>query len=171
MPIYSQQNLQEDIVCILFLEQCQGFIGETNKGKFVGHFITVRGIVTRVSDVKPSALVIAYTCDKCGYEIFQEVNSKTFTPLTECNSPSCVNDNNKGQLFMSTRASKFSAFQEVKIQELSSQVPVGHIPRSLTVHVNGDLVRSMNPGDTVDLSGIFMPSPYTGYRIESWIVD
>ena len=85
-------------------------------------------------------------------------------PLTECNSPSCVNDNNKGQLFMSTRASKFSAFQEVKIQELSSQVPVGHIPRSLTVHVNGDLVRSMNPGDTVDLSGIFMPSPYTGYR-------
>ncbi|KAL6450565.1 LOW QUALITY PROTEIN: MCM7 DNA replication licensing factor MCM7 [Candida maltosa Xu316] len=134
------------------------------KGKFVGHYITVRGIVTRVSDVKPSALVIAYTCDKCGYEIFQEVNSKTFTPLTECNSPSCVNDNNKGQLFMSTRASKFSAFQEVKIQELSSQVPVGHIPRSLTVHVNGDLVRSMNPGDTIDLSGIFMPSPYTGYR-------
>lgn len=152
--------------CLYFvpLSNAKALSVRQTKGKFVGHFITVRGIVTRVSDVKPSALVIAYTCDKCGYEIFQEVNSKTFTPLTECNSPSCVNDNNKGQLFMSTRASKFSAFQEVKIQELSSQVPVGHIPRSLTVHVNGDLVRSMNPGDTVDLSGIFMPSPYTGYR-------
>ncbi|KAI5952604.1 mcm7 [Candida jiufengensis] len=134
------------------------------KGKFVGHYITVRGIVTRVSDVKPSVLVIAYTCDKCGYEIFQEVNSKVFTPLTVCNSPVCSADNNKGQLFMSTRASKFSSFQEVKIQEMSNQVPVGHIPRSLTIHVNGDLVRSMNPGDTVDVSGIFMPSPYTGYR-------
>lgn len=65
---------------------------------------------------------------------------------------------------MSTRASKFSSFQEVKIQELSNQVPVGHIPRSLTIHVNGDLVRCMNPGDTVDISGIFMPAPYTGFR-------
>lgn len=134
------------------------------KGKHVGNYITVRGIVTRVSDVKPSVLVIAYTCDKCGYEIFQEVNSKVFTPLTTCNSPACISDNNKGQLFMSTRASKFSSFQEVKIQEMSNQVPVGHIPRQLTIHVNGNMVRSMNPGDTVDVSGIFMPSPYTGFR-------
>lgn len=134
------------------------------KGSQIGHYITVRGIVTRVSDVKPLVLVNAYTCDKCGYEIFQEVYSKTFTPLKECTAPICKADNNKGQLFMSTRASKFSSFQEVKLQELSNQVPIGHIPRSLTIHVNGDLVRSMNPGDTVDVSGIFMPAPYTGFR-------
>ena len=134
------------------------------KGKHVGHYITLRGIVTRVSDVKPNVLVVAYTCDKCGYEIFQEVNSRVFTPLTTCNSPICSADNVKGHLFMSTRASKFSSFQEVKIQEMSNQVPVGHIPRTMSIHVNGDLVRSMNPGDTVDVSGIFMPLPYTGFR-------
>ncbi|KAK6463582.1 DNA helicase and DNA replication licensing factor [Scheffersomyces coipomensis] len=134
------------------------------KGAHVGHYITVRGIVTRVSDVKPNILVNAYTCDKCGYEIFQEVNSKTFTPLSECDSAACKTNNNKGQLFMSTRASKFSSFQEVKIQELSNQVPVGNIPRTLTIHVNGDLVRALKPGDTADISGIFMPSPYTGFR-------
>lgn len=134
------------------------------KGHHVGKYITVRGIVTRVSDVKPSVLVNAYTCDKCGYEIFQEVNSRTFQPLTECTSAICKTDNQRGQLFMSTRASKFLSFQEVKIQEMSNQVPVGHIPRSLTIHVNGDLVRSMNPGDIVDVSGIFLPSPYTGFR-------
>lgn len=134
------------------------------KGAHIGKFITVRGIVTRVSDVKPSVLVNAYTCDKCGYEVFQEVNSKVFTPLTECNSTVCKTDNLKGQLFMSTRASKFSSFQDVKIQELTNQVPVGHIPRSLTIHVNGNLVRSLNPGDVADISGIFLPSPYTGFR-------
>lgn len=134
------------------------------KGNLVGQYITVKGIVTRVSDVKPSVLVNAYTCDKCGYEIFQEVTSKTFSPLVECSSAQCKADNTKGQLFMSTRASKFSSFQEVKIQELADQVPVGHIPRSLTIHVNGDLVRSLNPGDVADISGIFMPSPYTGFR-------
>ncbi|CCF58466.1 hypothetical protein KAFR_0E03140 [Kazachstania africana CBS 2517] len=134
------------------------------KGDFLGQLITVRGIVTRVSDVKPSVMVIAYTCDQCGYEVFQEVNSRTFTPLSECTSRECSQNQTKGQLFMSTRASKFSAFQECKIQELSQQVPVGHIPRSLTIHVNGSLVRSMAPGDIVDVSGIFLPSPYTGYK-------
>lgn len=134
------------------------------KGSHVGKMITVRGIVTRVTDVKPSVLVNAYTCDKCGYEIFQEVNSKVFQPLTECSSAVCKTDNQKGQLFMLTRASKFLSFQEVKIQEMASQVPVGHIPRTLTIHVNGDLVRLMNPGDIVDVCGIFLPSPYTGFR-------
>lgn len=134
------------------------------KGPHVGKMITVRGIVTRVSDVKPSVLVNAYTCDKCGYEIFQEVNSKVFQPLVDCTSPQCKNDNQRGQLYMLTRASKFLSFQEVKIQEMASQVPVGHIPRTLTIHVNGDLVRLMNPGDIVDVSGIFLPSPYTGFR-------
>lgn len=134
------------------------------KGDFIGQLITVRGIVTRVSDVKPAVTVIAYTCDQCGYEVFQEVNSRTFTPLTECTSKECSENQTRGQLFMSTRASKFSAFQECKIQELSQQVPVGHIPRSLTIHVNGELVRALTPGDIVDVSGVFLPSPYTGFR-------
>ncbi|CCH44358.1 DNA replication licensing factor [Wickerhamomyces ciferrii] len=134
------------------------------KGSSLGQLITVRGIVTRVSDVKPSITVNAYTCDQCGYEIFQEINSKTFTPLAECTSEQCVNNQSRGKLFMSTRASKFSPFQDVKIQELASQVPVGHIPRTLNVHVNGDLVRSMDPGDVVDIAGIFLPAPYTGFR-------
>ncbi|OEJ83051.1 DNA replication licensing factor MCM7 [Hanseniaspora osmophila] len=135
------------------------------KGSKIGNLITVRGIVTRISDVKPSVQVNAYTCDQCGFEVFQEVNSKIFKPLLECPSQQCVNNNTKGQLFMSSRGSKFSAFQECKIQELSNQVPIGHIPRSLTIHVNGDeMVRKLIPGDIVDITGVYLPSPYTGYK-------
>lgn len=134
------------------------------KGTHLGKLITVRGIITRVSDVKPSVQVNAYTCDQCGHEVFQEVNKRTFTPIVECPSAQCSENQTKGQLFMSTRASKFSAFQECKIQELSDQVPIGHIPRTLTIHVNGPLVRSMIPGDVVDVTGIYLPSPYTGFR-------
>lgn len=43
-------------------------------------------------------------------------------------------------------------------------MPVGHIPRSMTVHVNGNLTRMMNPGDVVHLGGIFLPIPYTGFQ-------
>lgn len=43
-------------------------------------------------------------------------------------------------------------------------MPAGHIPRSMTVHAHGDLARQANPGDVVILTGIFLPTPYTGFR-------
>ena len=134
------------------------------RGEHLGHLITVRGIATRVSDVKPSIQVNAYTCDRCGCEIFQPVTTKQFTPMTQCPSEDCKKNNSQGQLFLSTRASKFLPFQEVKIQEMADQVPVGHIPRQLTIHCNGSLTRKMNPGDIVDVAGIFLPTPYTGFK-------
>ena len=134
------------------------------RGEHLGRLITVRGIATRVSDVKPAVQVNAYTCDRCGCEIFQPVTSKSFAPMTECPSDECKQNNSKGQLFLSTRASKFLPFQEIKIQEMADQVPVGHIPRLLTVHCNGTLCRQINPGDVVDVSGIFLPTPYTGFK-------
>ncbi|KAI5819412.1 MCM2/3/5 family-domain-containing protein [Pyronema omphalodes] len=134
------------------------------RGEHLGHLITVRGIATRVSDVKPAVLVNAYTCDRCGSEIFQEIKTKSFTPMIVCPSKECQDNNARGQLFPSTRASKFLPFQEIKIQELAEQVPVGHIPRSLTIHAHGDLCRTITPGDIVDVAGIFLPTPYTGFK-------
>ncbi|MCJ1301431.1 Mcm2-7 hexameric complex component [Hypocenomyce scalaris] len=134
------------------------------RGEHLGHLITVRGITTRVSDVKPAVQVNAYTCDRCGSEIFQPITTKQFMPMVECPSEECKQNNSKGQLFLSTRASKFLPFQEVKIQEMADQVPVGHIPRTLTVHCHGTLTRQINPGDVIDVAGIFLPTPYTGFK-------
>ncbi|RYP74362.1 hypothetical protein DL771_003029 [Monosporascus sp. 5C6A] len=134
------------------------------RGDHLGHLITVRGIATRVSDVKPIAQVAAYTCDRCGCEIFQPITDKQYAPLTSCPSQECKENQSRGQLFQSSRASKFQPFQEVKIQELAEQVPIGQIPRILTVMCYGSAVRQINPGDVVDISGIFLPTPYTGFK-------
>ncbi|KLO19270.1 ATP dependent DNA helicase [Schizopora paradoxa] len=135
------------------------------KGSHLGRLITVRGIVTRVSEVKPLLLVNAYTCDVCGAETFQDIKQKQFVPITDCqNELECKRNGIHGSLHMQTRACRFSPFQEVKIQEMADQVPVGHIPRSMTVNVYGDQTRLMNPGDIVHLGGIFLPTPYTGFQ-------
>lgn len=34
----------------------------------------------------------------------------------------------------------------------------------MTVHLFGGLTRQLNPGDVVDLGGIFLPTPYTGFQ-------
>ena len=89
------------------------------KGVHLGKLITVRGIVTRVSEVKPLLLVNAYTCDVCGAETFQEIKEKQFTPVFDCqNEQECKRNNVRGSLHMQTRACRFSPFQEVKIQEM-----------------------------------------------------
>ena len=62
-----------------------------------------------------------------------------------------------GVLKLETRGSKFTKFQEIKLQELPSQVPMGHIPRSLSVYCKGELTRLASPGDVVTVDGIFLP--------------
>lgn len=89
------------------------------KGSFLGRLITVRGIVTRVSEVKPLLQVNAYTCDVCGSETFQDISNKTFSPILDCqNENECKKNGIHGSLHMQTRACRFSPFQEVKIQEM-----------------------------------------------------
>jgi DNA replication licensing factor MCM7 len=34
----------------------------------------------------------------------------------------------------------------------------------MTIHLYGTLTRTVNPGDVVNISGIFLPTPYTGFR-------
>ena len=39
----------------------------------LGKLVTVKCIVVRASDIKPICVVATYTCDQCGYELYQEV--------------------------------------------------------------------------------------------------
>merc|ERR1712195_252412 len=56
-------NLPDDTKCIPIRQV---------RAEHVGTLVRVRGVVTRVSDVKPTATTITYTCDKCGCEAYQE---------------------------------------------------------------------------------------------------
>ncbi|VDD76385.1 unnamed protein product [Mesocestoides corti] len=126
----------------------------------IGHLIQVRGIVSRTTEVKPLLRVATYTCDRCGAETYQEITSPSFMPLMLCQTAACkgVGAGSAGQLHLQTRGSKFLKFQEIRIQELSDQVPVGNIPRGLTVYAHGENTRLAQPGDHVLVTGVFLPS-------------
>ncbi|XP_017483153.1 PREDICTED: DNA replication licensing factor Mcm7 [Rhagoletis zephyria] len=134
------------------------------KAEHIGKLVTVRGIVTRCTEVKPMMVVATYTCDRCGSETYQPVNSLTFIPVQECPSDDCRVNKAGGRLYLQTRGSKFVKFQEIKIQEHSDQVPVGHIPRTMTIMCRGEVTRMAQPGDHVLISGVFLPLVRTGFR-------
>ncbi|XP_070537704.1 DNA replication licensing factor mcm7-like [Ptychodera flava] len=134
------------------------------KAESIGKLVVVRGIVTRCTEVKPMMTVATYTCDQCGAETYQVINSPTFMPLLTCPSRECTTNKSGGRLYLQTRGSKFMKFQEIKIQEHSDQVPVGNIPRSITVYARGETTRLCGPGDHVSISGVFLPMLRTGFR-------
>ena len=130
----------------------------------MGGLICVDGIVTRTSDIKPCVKVACYACNVCGYELYQTVPGRTFLPLFDCPSKDCTRNRTGGKLHSQVRNSKFTSYQEIKIQEPSEQVPVGHVPRLMTVIAKGEITRSCTPGDRVTIDGVLSPTPFNQMR-------
>ncbi|KAK7482718.1 hypothetical protein BaRGS_00026016 [Batillaria attramentaria] len=134
------------------------------KAESIGHLVCVKGIVIRATEVKPMMTVATYTCDTCGNETYQPISSASFMPLLMCPSQVCTTNRSGGRLYLQTRGSKFVKFQELRIQEHSDQVPVGNIPRSMTILCRGEVTRLAQPGDHVSVCGIFLPMLKTGFK-------
>jgi len=139
------------------------------RSRSMGRLVTIRGMIVRASDVKPINTVATYTCDACGCEVYQVLaNQREFLPQRVCPSAECTGKPGArvDTLHLQTRGSKFVKFQELKLQELPNQVPMGHIPRSMSVHCRGELTRLATPGDVVTIDGIFLPQKIaeSGYR-------
>lgn len=135
------------------------------RSEHVGRLVTVSGIVTRVTEVKPRVSVAAYHCRACGFEMYQEVSGREFLPVTMCRSPQHDgNNDSRNHVVPYYRGHKYVKYQEVKLQEQADQVPIGCIPRSISVKLNGEVTRTCKAGDSVTISGIFLPMPFTGYK-------
>ncbi|KAK3747492.1 hypothetical protein QZH41_011365, partial [Actinostola sp. cb2023] len=161
---YPPELLRRFEVCFKHLSLQKPESVRKIKADSIGKLTVVRGIVTRSTEVKPVVEVATYTCDQCGAESYQPITSQTFMPMLMCPSEECKVNKSGGRLYLQTRGSKFVKFQELKLQEQSDQVPVGHIPRSMTIIAKGENTRKAVPGDHVCVTGIFLPMLMTGFR-------
>ncbi|XP_015706412.1 DNA replication licensing factor MCM7 [Coturnix japonica] len=98
----------------------------------IGRLVTVRGVVTRVSDVRPRMEVATYSCDLCGAETYQPIQAPTFTPLLLCPSQDCATNRAGGRLQLQSRGSKFVKYQELRLQE---HVGAPQLPHSCPIAV------------------------------------
>jgi DNA replication licensing factor MCM7 len=131
----------------------------------IGSLVTISGIVTRVTEVKPRVAAAAYHCRSCGYEVYQEVSGRNFMPVSTCPSPDHQGRGRApGHIVPYTRGHKYVKFQELKLQEHADQVPIGCIPRTMSVKLNGELTRTCTAGDNITVSGIFLPMAFTGFK-------
>ncbi|KAI0983942.1 hypothetical protein GJ496_010892 [Pomphorhynchus laevis] len=158
----------------LFRRYSVSFIGKSShnicsvrmvKSPAIGKLVRIQALVTRVTEVKPLLSVATYTCDKCGCDLYQQIQTHTFTPMTLCDNSACNKatgtNGSRKQLQFQGRGSRFLQFQELKVQEIGNQVPAGSVPRQLTMWCIEEQTRQVKPGNTLEAWGVYMPIPKT----------
>lgn len=76
--LYNTNKFYEHFSEVYFkdFETAKAYSVRDIKADKIGKLVTVRGIVTRCSDVMPLLVVATYTCDQCGAETFQPVRNE-----------------------------------------------------------------------------------------------
>ncbi|XP_059842238.1 DNA helicase MCM8 isoform X1 [Hypanus sabinus] len=119
-----------------------------------GKYVSLRGTVVRVSNVKPFCTRMAFLCNTCGDIQSLPLPDGKYTLPTKCLAPDC-----RSRSFTPNRSSSLTVtvdWQSIKLQELASddKREAGRIPRTIECELVQDLVDSCVPGDMVTVTGI-----------------
>ncbi|CAI8494772.1 unnamed protein product [Hanseniaspora opuntiae] len=116
----------------------------------VGALMSIMGTVTRTSEVRPElykGVFVCEVCNKLSDEIEQDFK---YTEPSFCSNPEC---DNVMAWELSLEHSSFIDWQRARIQENSSEIPSGSMPRSIDVILRGDCVDKAKPGDRCKFVG------------------
>ncbi|VEU23770.1 DEKNAAC104815 [Brettanomyces naardenensis] len=128
----------------------------TINSSYLSKMVSVGGVVTRTSLIRPKIIKSIHYCEKTGRFHSREYRDQTtsFNPIT---TPAIypTEDPDGNKLTMEYGFSKYRDHQTITIQELPETAPAGQLPRSLDVILDDDLVDKVKPGDRVEIIGVF----------------
>ncbi|PWA38956.1 DNA replication licensing factor Mcm6 [Artemisia annua] len=122
----------------------------------IGRLVSVTGVVTRTSEVRPELLQGTFKCLDCSAIVKNVEQQYKYTEPMICMNPMCAK---KGWWTLLRQESKFADWQRVRMQETSKEIPAGSIPRSLDVILRHDIVEQARAGDTVIFTGTVVVIP------------
>ncbi|KAL3812505.1 hypothetical protein ACJIZ3_013773 [Penstemon smallii] len=122
----------------------------------IGKLVSVSGVVTRTSEVRPELLYGTFKCLDCGSVVKNVEQQFKYTEPIICMDATCQN---RSRWALLRQESKFTDWQRVRMQETSHEIPAGSIPRSLDVILRHDIVEQARAGDTVVFTGTVVALP------------
>ncbi|MEM2935041.1 MAG: minichromosome maintenance protein MCM [Candidatus Thermoplasmatota archaeon] len=123
------------------------------RAQHLGKFISVDGLVKKVTEVRPKLEDAVFQCQKCGaiIKVPQEENI-VIEPLE------CYKDQGgcgrKSSFKLLTEKSRFIDAQKIELQESPEGLRGGAQPMRLVVYLDDDLVGQVVPGDRISVNGI-----------------
>ena len=142
--------------------------------ELTNQYVGVQGIVTRISEVRSNLVYSVHYCEESKKGNIKEYNeqmkiaesSNTYSqPLNGnfeigkasgfMNNAIPQRDINHNPLTLEYGHSKFKNNQNILLQEPPERTPLGQLPRSIEVILEGDLVDKVKPGDRIQVNGVF----------------
>ncbi|KAI4216125.1 MAG: hypothetical protein LQ351_001625 [Letrouitia transgressa] len=128
----------------------------TLSSSHLNHMVSLEGIVTRCSLVRPKVVKSVHYNEKKNIFHFREYKDQTMTANGAASTsvyPQEDEDGNK--LITEYGYCTYRDHQTISIQEMPERAPAGQLPRGVDVIMDDDLVDRCKPGDRVQLVGIF----------------
>ncbi|KAI3374884.1 hypothetical protein L3Q82_021422, partial [Scortum barcoo] len=128
----------------------------------IDQLITISGMVIRTSQLIPEMQEAFFQCQVCSYSTRVEVDRGRIAEPAVCRH--C---NTTHSLALVHNRSVFSDKQMIKIQESPEDMPAGQTPHTTIVYAHNDLVDKVQPGDRVNITGVYRAVPMRVNPIQS----
>ncbi|BBN08841.1 DNA replication licensing factor MCM6 [Marchantia polymorpha subsp. ruderalis] len=122
----------------------------------IGRLVSVSGVVTRTSEVRPELLFGSFKCLDCGTVVNVVEQQFKYTQPIICPNATCSNAERWALL---RQESKFGDWQRVRMQENSGEIPAGSLPRSLDIILRHEIVEQARAGDKCIFAGTVVVIP------------
>jgi DNA replication licensing factor MCM6 len=122
----------------------------------LGRLMSIYGTVTRTTDAKPELIEGNFICLECNQVVEHVEQQFKYTEPIRCNNPSCFN---RARWELNSSGSQMVDWQKVRVQEYSSDIPAGSMPRSIDVILRGEIVDACKPGDKAVFAGKLVVVP------------
>ncbi|KAJ6233427.1 intein-containing DNA replication licensing factor mcm6 precursor [Anaeramoeba flamelloides] len=122
----------------------------------IGQLVSIRGTITRTSDVRPELIAGTFQCVKCGEMVTGIKQQFKYTEPAVCSNEMC--QNRRGWRLMLDE-SFFVDWQKLRVQENSNEIPSGSMPRSIFVVLRNEIVETCKAGDKGVFTGTLIAIP------------
>jgi DNA replication licensing factor MCM6 len=120
------------------------------RAKNIGQLLAISGTVTRTSEVRPELSLATFVCEACRSVVPNVEQTFRYTEPTQCPNATCQN---RQAWQLDIRKSTFVDWQKVRVQENSSEIPTGSMPRTMDVILRGEIVDRAKAGEKCIFTG------------------
>nr|XP_033505529.1 DNA replication licensing factor MCM4 [Epinephelus lanceolatus] len=120
----------------------------------IDQLITISGMVIRTSQLIPEMQEAFFQCQVCAFSTRVEVDRGRIAEPAVCRH--C---NTTHSLALVHNRSVFSDKQMIKVQESPEDMPAGQTPHTTIVYAHNDLVDKVQPGDRINITGVYRAVP------------
>ncbi|KAJ9623248.1 MCM DNA helicase complex subunit mcm6 [Taxawa tesnikishii (nom. ined.)] len=122
----------------------------------IGKLVSVSGTVTRTSEVRPELFLATFICEACNTVVPNVEQTFRYSEPTQCPNMTC---GNRQGWRLDIRQSTFVDWQKVRVQENSSEIPTGSMPRTMDVILRGEMVDRAKAGEKCIFTGTLIVVP------------